>query len=239
VENENFTLATKPPAKSGGLSFKGLIEVFYKPSAFFEGLKDNPKILIPYLVLFVLIFLFMWLAGDLLYEMQMKSPQMQERLQGQDLPSNMENIIRWNIIGGGTIAFLLTPLLAASLALFWGNFVFAGKARFKQLLSVMLYAEILFAVGNFVDLPLMLAKQSVMAGLSLGVLASSLGPESPLFVLLSKFSVFLIWEIVVIGIALSIIYKVSRNKGVIMAVLSMGMLSIIHVIWTAISSMIF
>lgn len=239
MENENLTSATKSPAKSGGLSFKGLVEVFYKPTAFFEKLKDNPKILIPYLVLFVLVFLFMWAASDLLLEMQMKSPQMQERLQGQNLPPNMEKIVKWNIIGGGTITFLLVPLLAALLALFWGNFVFAGKAGFKQLLSVMLYGEVLYAVGNFIELPIMLAKQSVMAGLSLGVLASSLGPESPLFVLLSKFSVFLIWEIAVIGIALSIIYKLSRNKGVTMAVLSMGMLSILHVIWTAISSLIF
>ena len=239
VENENLVSASKPPAENGGLSFKGLIEVFYKPTAFFGRLKDNPKTMVPYLVLFILVFVFMLLAADLLLEMQMQSPQMQERLQGQEPPPNIKTLIKWNIIGGGTITFLVVPLLAALLALFWGNFVFAGKARFKQLLSIMLYGEVLYAVGNFVDLPLMLAKNSVMAGLSLGALASSMGPESPLFVLLSKFSVFLIWEIIVVGIALSIIYNVSRNKGVVMAVLSVGMLSIIHVIWTAIASMIF
>ena len=119
------------------------------------------------------------------------------------------------------------------------NFVFAGKARFKQLLSVMLYGEIIYGLGMIVVLPMVLAKKSILVSLSLGVLAASQGPESILYLALSKIDLFLIWEIIAIGIGLSVIYGIPRNKGYLLSVLSMGMLSIMHVVFSAVGKLIF
>jgi hypothetical protein len=147
--------------------------------------------------------------------------------------------MKTSTIVAGTVSWMFVPLLAAALCLFWGNFVFAGKARFKQLLSIMLYGEIIFAAGMLVLAPMMLAKGTMLVSLSPAVFATSLGVAHPLYVLLSKFSIFQIWEIVAIGIGLSILYDVTRKKGYVLSVLSMGMLSIIHVVWTAIAKAIF
>ena len=119
----------------------------------------------------------------------------------------------------------LIPLVAALLALFWGNFVFAGKASFKQLLSVMAYGSIVSALGMLVVLPMALAKGDLAVGLSLGPLAASQGIESLAFVALSKIDVFIIWEIIVVGIGLAAVYGLPRNKGYRLSVLSTGMLS--------------
>ena len=54
-------------------------------------------------------------------------------------------------------------------------------------------------------------------------------PESQkgLFLALSKASVFQIWEIIVAGLGLSAVCKISRNKGLLLSVLSIGGLSLL------------
>lgn len=239
MERNNNEEDIAPVIKSKGLSVKGIIQVLINPTTFFKALKDNPKILIPYLAIAVFVFIFMFTMSDLILQAQIDSPQFQKQMQGQQMTPQMMTMIKYNIVIGGTLAMLLAPLLAAALALFWGNFVFAGQARFKQILSVILYGEIIFAIGLLVHIPLMLAKGSVLVSLSLAVLAANMGPESFLYVALSKVSLFLIWELIAIGIGLSILYDVPRNKGYVYSLLSVGMLSILHVVFTGIAQLIF
>jgi hypothetical protein len=239
MEQENSVPTVPKSVQIKGLSFRGLAEVFYKPSAFFEALKVNPKVIVPYFVYAIVLSIFFWFTTDIIYDMQVNSPQFQAQMQGQPVTPQIEQIMRYQILIGGPVMMLLVPLVAALLGLFWGNFVFAGKARFKQLLSVMLYGEIIYGIGMLVVLPMALAKKSMLVSLSLGVLAASQGAESILYLALSKIDLFLIWELIAIGIGLSIIYGVPRNKGYTLSVLSMGMISILHVVLSAIGKLIF
>jgi hypothetical protein len=134
---------------------------------------------------------------------------------------------------------MLGPLLAAALGVFWGNFVMAGKASFKQLLSTMLYGEIIFSLSALVALPMVLAKDSLRVSLSLAALVPDAPLDSIQYVALSKIDVFIVWEIIVIGIGLSVLYGFSRNKGYLLSVLSMGMLSILHVLSTVVTKSLF
>ena len=222
-----------------GLSYRGLYEIFFQPVTFFEKLKGTPKVLIPYLVFAVLIVTFFWFAQDLIYEMQVQSEQFQEQMQGQTITPDVERVMKISSVVFGSLTICLSPLLAVLFALFWGNFVYAGKASFKTLLSVMVYSELIYAVGIIVLLPLMLAKGSILVSLSLGVLVANAGPENLLFLILSKVDVFIIWEIIVVGIGLSIVYGLQRNRGYLLSVLSMGMISILHVVFTAIGKLLF
>ncbi len=224
---------------SKGFSFRGLLAVFYKPTEFFAELKDHPKVLVPYIVYGLLLVVFFVAAVDVIYDMQMSSPQMQERLQGQPPPPQVEQMTRYGILIAGPLALLLVPLIAALLALFWGNVVYSGNARFKQILSVMVYGELIFGLGTLLVLPMVLIKKSMLVSVSLGILAASRGPESLLYLALSKVDLFLIWEIIVVGIGLSVVYGFARNKGYVLSVLSMGMLSILHVVFSAIGKLIF
>ena len=103
----------------------------------------------------------------------------------------------------------------------------------------MLYGEIIFGVGMFALLPMILAKKSILVSYSLAVLASGKGPDNLLYLALSKIDLFLIWEIVAIGIGLSVLYKAARNKGFALSVLSMGLISILHVVVTAVAKLAF
>ncbi|MFQ6008698.1 MAG: YIP1 family protein [Candidatus Zixiibacteriota bacterium] len=239
MEQGDSSPVVTEPITTKGLSFRGLVEVFYKPAVFFEVLKEKPKIIVPYIVYAIILLAFFVPTTDIIYDMQVNSPQFQERMQDQPLPPQAQQMMRYSIMIGGPITLLLVPLLAAVFAVFWGNFVFAGKARFKQLLSVMLYGEIIYGLGMLVILPMVLAKKSILVSLSLAVLAAGQGADSILYLALSKIDLFLIWEIIAIGIGLSIVYGVPRNRGYTLSVLSMGMISILHVVFSAIGKLIF
>lgn len=229
---ESISVESVTPKSMLGL--RGIYKVFSAPSQFFEELKLHPKVLVAFLVIAAASLVFFSSIVDLIVDFQLSMPEVQDRLKDNPMsPEQTRTLMGYQTIGGGTISLLLSPILAAALALFWGNFVFAGKAGFKQLLSVMLYGEIIIAAGNLILLPMMFAKESFLVSLSPAILALSQGPDSLAYTALSKLDLFIIWELIVIGIGLSIVYNVPRNKGYLLSVLSMGMLSISHVLLTA------
>jgi hypothetical protein len=230
------SVSTEAPTSDPMLSIKGLYEVFVSPGSLFAKIKAKPKVLVPYLIGFVFVFVFIFFTADLITKMQMD--EMAKRAaDNPNIPATMNpNILKYSTIIGGPIFWVFGPLIAAALAFFWGNFIMAGKATFKQLLSIMLYGEIVYLVGGLLVMPLMLAKDTMFISLSLAALVPP-DPKSLAWVALSKINLFLIWEIIVVGIGLSAIYSFPRNKGYWVSVLSMGMLSIVQVLYTAVVSL--
>lgn len=213
-------------------SWNGIIQVFSQPSRLFAIVKDNPKILVPWLVFFLLMLGFFVLTADLIAKVQLEIMQEKVAKQGVDTAGPMPSLamMKYSTIIFGSVFSILSPLIAAGLALFFGNFVMGGQAKFKQIFSVMIYGEIIYALGALVVAPLMLAKNSLQVSFSAAAFFNDLSVQDPLYVALSKIGVFYIWEIVVIGIGLSIIFGFPRNKGYLLAVLSMGLISIFHVL---------
>ncbi len=233
------TTVAEPVAEDKSLSFRGLYEVFAKPSKFFAELAARPKILVPLIVVAIMIVLMLYSTRDLIYQTQMNSPQAQARLQGMTITPEIEAQIKLQTLVVGTVAMMLVSLIAALFALFWGNFVFAGKASFKQLWSVMLYGEIIWGLGTVIGIPIHLTRQNLVAPFSLGILAADKGLDSIPYVILSRIDVFIIWEIIAVGIGLSAVYGLTRGRGFRLSMLSMGMMSILFVVFSIIGKLIF
>ena len=240
MEEQTLEQTSTNSKGSSSLSIRGVLEVFYKPMDFFKELKDNPKILVPYVVFILIVFVSLFLLSELIVEMQVNSPQFLRQMEasGQVVTPEFKEIMKMNTLIFGTLAMALYPLLVAAFALFFGNFVFAGKGSFKKLLSVALYGGILFSLAGMIVIPMMLSKGSMMVSFSLAVLVTDFGIESIIYTALSKISIFHIWEIIVVGIGFATIYDFPRNKGYMLAVLSVGLISIIHIGMAALGSMI-
>ena len=238
METNDISQTVEPVKNNSGLSFRGLTEIFYQPSIFFKDLKDNPKILVPYIALTIVMSLFFYLAVDYIVMEQMKMPQIQDSIESSGMSeATMRTFMYWQTLIGGVLSMLILPLISSGLALFFGNFVFGGITTYKKILSVTLYGGILYGVGSLLHVPLIMIKKSVMVTFSPAVLVADQGMQSFWYTALSKISVFHIWEVIVVGIGLSIIYGISRNKGYLLSVLSVGMMAIIHVIITGIALM--
>lgn len=220
--------------KVPGLSRRGLIEVFTKPADFFEKLKDDPKVLAPYLVLVAVSLLFFWFLGDLIAQVQLDAIRNSPNFQGQ-LPPLIAMKISTLVFG--TLAVAIAPLIIAALAMLFGNFMMAGVARFRQVLSVVLYSEMIYVLSFIVGGAMMLARGTMKQSLSLAVLVADRPMDDPIYLILSKIGVFYIWELVVLGIGFSALYKFSRNKGFLLSVLSLGLVIALHVVMTLIGKM--
>lgn len=89
--NGNEAGAAQSEAKrSGSLSLRGIAEVFYAPSRLFTELKENPKVLVPYLVLALIGLIGLFLLVDLILEAQKAAPQYQRQMetQGELMPGD-------------------------------------------------------------------------------------------------------------------------------------------------------
>ena len=216
---------------SGGKvsSFGGLWQVIAGPAEFFEKLKKDPKILVPWVVIGIICFLFFWFNADMFIEFQKRMIAERNPEQAAQIP---DAALRISIVGGGVLAMLLAPLVTSALAFFWGNVVLAGKAKFKQVLAVTLYAGVVFAIGFLVAWPMMVAKHSMAVSISLAVFASDQPIQSFTYVALSKIGLFYIWEFIIASIGFSTIYGFPRSKGYIISALSLGLISVLHVLST-------
>jgi hypothetical protein len=110
------------------------------------------------------------------------------------------------------IAFLLAYIIPSSIYLFFGNFVFEGRAGFRQILNVTAFASMPFIVGRLLE--------SVISGFS-GLDWFTFGPAMLLpaeyqntFLghWLGMFDVFIIWQIALTIIGLSALYRHTRAK---------------------------
>lgn len=239
---QSVSVQSSPEVHSNsGLAWRGLAQVFYSPSSFFAELKNNPKIVVPYLALAIVTFAVFYFMADVIIDLQLQSPQVQESLQLQGMDANspqLRSAMRLQTMIAAPVVMMLAPLVAALLAWFFGNFVLGGACRFSQILSVMLYSEYLFMLGSLATVPLVLAQESHDFTISLAILVADQGPMSLAYQALSKISLFHIWEIIVAGIGLSTIYGFTRNKGYLLAVLSLGLMALLSVLGTAIGQML-
>ncbi len=223
MEQTHTAGGLSPQQSVKGLSFRGVGEVIYKPAAFFEQLKNNPKILVPILVIFIGVFIAAFSVADIQQKDQIELLRNSRLAQNQ--PLDTETSVEKNLIGAafaGILVSFVPTLLTAALAMLLGSFLMAGGARFKQVWSVILYGSVITVLGMLVKVPIILAKGTTFVSLGFGALIPSLEPTSAAFILLEAFNFFSIWEIIVVGIGLATIYGFPRNKGYIMSVVSIG-----------------
>lgn len=215
-----------------GLSFRGLYEVFYRPSAFFTELKRSPKLLVVWIAFFLGALVFFHFARDLIVQLQLAEivrrtgstpPQAQIELMGK-------------FIYVGAVIFAILPLVLAGLAALVGNFFMGARAKFKQVLSVSLYGEWIFIVFTLILIPLMLAKQTLLVSISPAAFLPDPSPTSAAYVFLSKLGLSYIWEVVALGIGYGIVFELRRNKGYIVAVISIGVMALAQALQTVLFS---
>src|SRR5690606_2131298 len=96
-------------------------------------------------------------------------------------------------------------------AIYWAifNVVLGGTASLKEVLGVTAHAQVIGALGAVVGVPIQLMQGVFTASgpFNLGALVPMLEPDSLLAVFLGAISVFSLWQAVVNGLGLAVLYK--------------------------------
>ncbi len=119
--------------------------------------------------------------------------------------------------------FIAIPFMTVLFsALYWAffNIVLGGNATFGQVLTVNAHSQVIMALGAAIGAPVQIAQGTFsQAGpFNLGALVPMVDPAGGLALFLSAVTVFGLWQSVVCGIGLGVLYK-RAPLGIILGLL--------------------
>lgn len=192
------------------------VQVFTSPAVLFDALRDRPVWLDALLVTIAFGLLVQFLIPAELFRNAIMS--------GLPADASPEQIEAVEKTIGFTLSFgwamtivwmlVLFAFLAGLLKLVYGVLL-GGAVTFKQMFSATAHAQLINAAGALITLPLIRATGDLRSTLSLHLLAPDLERDSWLFGFLQSLSLFGLWTMVVLGIAVSRISpKVSASGAI-------------------------
>lgn len=201
-----------------------LFGMFLEPRKQFERLKDNPKILIPFIIVAILTTIGMFLTLS------------QVDIIGNDPAfANMgeEELMLVTIVT--QVIYVLTGLFAPACSIVISSLVYfivakivKSEVTFKQLFSMNTFIYIIAVLGVFVNALSFFAIANPDPNMFLTSLNSIIEADGALGVLFTSIEIFSIWNIILTAIGLQIVAKLSRG-------LSWGLVIGIFVVLTGFS----
>ena len=207
-----------------------MVGVFTAPGETFLAYKQHPRIIIPLIVLIILLAIVGGLTakqnGALAYDM-FKSSELMPPKALADMREAVENPHYIKAALGAPIWPVILGVVEALLAMFLGNVIFAGKAKFKETWGVALLTGLIVALGGLVRVPLVFAKDTLLVSIGPAALMPGKDFTSIVYFFLYTADVFGIWAVIVGGIGYSTIFGVSRGKGYAISIICFLVLTII------------
>lgn len=202
--------------------FNRVINLFFTPSKTFEALIAKPDWVTPLILFFLMFIATSILLKEVIQKEQavatkesiMKNPQIPDSQKEQTAEQAISMMKKfWAVgIGVGFIVVLAMFLLAGLFLHIGGTKVFKGEGTYLQALSIFGYSGLIDVLAGIIKVPLMMANGTMRVDTGLGMLVAEGGTRTPLYALLSKFDIFTFWQLAVLIIGLSMLYKFTKEK---------------------------
>ena len=208
---------------TGGMStMQKIIGIYTAPRQTFEAIDQNPTWFLPFIIGIVFFLIFQFLTVDMqmdyrleLMEARGDIPQEQMEL----AKSQMQGPVKYIGYIAGPIVWLIMILIIAALFYVAGNLMIGGDSSFKKVFAIVAWTGLIGVVSLIIMTLLILSKgtmHGVALDLSILLDTPAVGEEkSILFRLLSKFDIFVIWQIVLYIIGMSVTYKSTVQKAAV------------------------
>lgn len=229
---------TSTPESRLGL-FERIINVFFSPSKTFRSLEVKPDWLTPLIVSLLLMGTAMFLLNDIIQQEQiaaartsiMKSDRIPDNQKEQVIEQQAVMMKKFWIFGVviGVIMLIGAYFLGGLAVWLGGNMVLGKGPGYITALSVFGYASLVDIIASVVKMPLMVMNETMRVDSGLGILVSREETRSVLYTFLSSFDLFTFWQLALMIIGFSIIYKASVKKSAIFII-------IIWLIWVLIKT---
>lgn len=147
--------------------------------------------------------------------------QQNERFSGQpvtpEMYAQLETLASMGPYLAIVDAFVRVPVFVLIFSvIYWAifNIVLGGTATVKQVLGVTAHAQVIAALGAVAGLPIQLLQGTFTAAgpFNLGAVAPMLEPNSRLAMFLGGLTVFGIWQVIVNGLGIGVLYKRSPTS---------------------------
>lgn len=218
-----------PPGEPAAPEMSSLARVptvLWSPARAFASIAARPTVLVVLLTLVV--FQMIWTAA--LYQpvfSPFQKAQMAERMgdmspaqraaaeqqvRGMDTPTGRMLGMVFAIIAVG-IFYPVALLVWAAILYFVFTLMLSGRAEFKSVLSVTLYAATVDILHSLAVLPVALPKQDPRVYFGPAALMDAPFPPTFLYVLLTRVDLFSLWAWVLAGVGLAVLYRKKTGQA--------------------------
>jgi hypothetical protein len=196
-----------------------LISIIVEPVKIFKHIKEKDDWWIPFILLVVVTWIFLWISGPALA--RITAQKMAEMGVDREIPKFVEYIKYL----GAPIGTLTMWLLMSVIIWFLGNF-FGADWDFTKALDLYAYSSVIQAIRSVLSIIVLLLRgvPNIMTFKDLNVatgLNLLFSPENPrLYALLSGIEVFTIWQYILIAYGISEITGISKEKAAWVSVIT-------------------
>jgi hypothetical protein len=104
-------------------------------------------------------------------------------------------------------------VIVSAALLFIGNIVLKGKASYRQMFSLYVWSGLVGVLGIILRIPLVQAQNTMQVHLGPAALFPEEASETALFRIAASLDVFLIWQIVLVAVGFTVLYRIGLGKA--------------------------
>lgn len=199
--------------------FGKIISIFWEPSATFRALAIKVSwldIVVPLLLVLLVALAVMPYITPLAVEEQKDYIAQSDRLTEEQKAQAYDRIDQQ---AGSARAYITSAVflvirtaVVAGVLILVSNFLFGGEVKYKSMLAVSAYANLVDIIANAVKVPLMLSQQTVRIYTSPALFLHD--NSTFWFRFFANLDLFVLWKVILLGIGVGIITKVKTSKSI-------------------------
>jgi len=202
--------------------FSRIFGIFVFPAKVFRYLRENPSWLLPLIVLFSLTTVNQILTMDIKrterIEHVRENPEFsQERKDSiiDGIEKRTSPLFQYSRLLLTPIEIILVLIIISAFLFLFGNIFLSKNGKFIQVFSMFTYSSLLIIPASLVKTPLILWQNSSNVRISLNHLINEMPENSLFYNLLFRIDLFELWQVILVALGMSIIYKSRFVKGII------------------------
>ncbi len=201
---------------------KKFIDIFINPPLVFKGLKERPEWFKPLVVVLVFLSIISILTIsttrdlitaqqiDAMKERGMTDEQIEQALKFTSGPFIYVSAVMGTIIGVSIILLIFALLLNIFIPMV------GGEGSYKLVFSVVSFSALIKIPAHLLKLILIMLKHSLQISTSFSLFVPNLPVKSFAYRLLSSFDFFIIWEMMLVAMGISITNNLKKENSYIL-----------------------
>ena len=199
-----------------------ILNIYFAPSKVFSGLKEKPQWITPFVIILVVIAVTAAVTVSLTREtiMARQEQAFEERGLSEEQMEQARQFTSGPVIVISSVvsALIFTAILLLLFALITNLFIplFGGESGFKKVFSVICFSALVTVPAAILKLIMIAMTKSPFVTTSLALFVPNLAKTSFAYQLLAGFDFFLLWEMILVAMGITITNNVVKKNAYIL-----------------------
>ncbi len=197
--------------------FQKWFHLYFSPEKTFRAIDEKPDWILPVSVVAILSALILILIFPQMRQLQVEHLMAAKNLsqaEAEQLLAKGEAFQKIIMPISTFIMIFVTQIVASFFFYLVGSVFLGGMVPYTKVLSMWAYTSLAVGiVAMIVRVPVILAKKTIAVQTSLAAFLSPDSKGTLLYKILSSFDIFILWQLVLMTVGFTVIYKFSQKKS--------------------------